>query len=199
MKKDFSDVIKESESERLGKLYPIILAEYNPIYAQAYLEEKAFLEDVFGDIVLRISHIGSTAVPNLISKPTIDILLEIKKDIDLTAITEQLSNVGYIVNTPPMDIITYIKGYGEFGFEGQVFHIHLREFADHNEFYFRDYLTAHPETVKEYGELKQGLQQKFKYDRDGYTYAKSEFISKITKLARNELKDKYSTKCEQNL
>ncbi len=191
MKKHFTDVINQSESERLGKLYPIVLAEYNPAYTKAYLEEKSFLEDVFGNIMLRISHIGSTAVPNLISKPTIDILLEIKKDTDLTAITEQLTSVGYIVNTPPMDVITYIKGYGEFGFEGQVFHIHLREFADHNEFYFRDYLIAHPETVKEYSELKQGLQQKFKHDRDGYTYAKSEFISKITKLARDELKNKY--------
>lgn len=192
MKKDFSDVTKESESERLGKLYPIILAEYNSAYMQAYLEEKTFLESVFGDTILRINHIGSTAVPNLISKPTVDILLEIKKDTDLTAITEQLTSAGYIVNTPPRDIITYIKGYGEFGFEGQVFHIHLRELADHDEFYFRDYLIAHPETAKEYGKLKQELQQKYKHDRDSYTYGKSEFISKITKLARTELKDKYN-------
>ncbi len=86
MKSHFSDVSKESESERLGRLYPVILADYSPAYAQAYLEEKAFLECIFGDVALRISHIGSTAVPNLISKPPIDILLKIKKDTDLTAI-----------------------------------------------------------------------------------------------------------------
>lgn len=191
MEKVYTDVTKESESERLGKLYPIILAEYNPAYTQAYLEEKAFLENVFGDALLRISHIGSTAVPHLISKPTIDILLEIKKEAELAPFTEQLTRVGYFVNRPPRDIIMYVKGYGKFGFEGQVFHIHLREFADHNEFYFRDYLMAHPETAKEYGELKQRLQQTFQHDRDGYTDAKSEFVNKITKLARVELKDKY--------
>ena len=192
MEKNFTDVASESEAERLGKLYPIILADYNYDYVQAYLEEKVFLEDVFRDIALRISHIGSTAVPGMISKPIIDILLEIKKDAQLKDITERLINVGYIVNRPQSDIIMYIKGYGKYGFEGQAYHIHLREYADHNVFYFRDYLIAHPETAKKYGDLKQILQQKYRYDRDGYTYAKSEFISKITELARDEFKDKYN-------
>jgi len=192
VKKDFTDVTSESESERLGKLYPVVLSEYNPNYIQSYLEEKSFLQQCFGDMILRISHIGSTAVPNLISKPTIDILVEIKKDVSLTNITEKLNKKGYIVNRPPNDLIMYIKGYGEKGFEGQVFHIHVRELADHNELYFRDYLIVHPETAKEYGKLKQAIQQKYKHDRDGYTFAKSEFISQITKLARCEFKDKYN-------
>lgn len=192
VKKAFTDITSESESERLGRLYPVVLSEYNPNYMQSYVKEKLFLQQYFVDVILRISHIGSTAVPNLLSKPTIDILVEIKKDVNLTIITEKLTKKGYIVNRPPNDLIMYIKGYGEKGFEGQVFHIHVRELADHNELYFRDYLIAHPETAKEYGELKQAIYQKHKQDRDGYTYAKSEFISQITKLARREFKDKYN-------
>lgn len=192
MNNDFSDIKKESESNKLGKLYPILLVEYDRSYKEAYLKEKTLLEDIFGDTVLRISHIGSTAVPGLISKPTIDILLEIKKDTDLTTITDQLINIGYIVNTPVKDIIMYIKGYGKFGYNGQGYHIHIREYADHNEFYFRDYLIAHPEAAKEYGKLKQTLQQEFKHNRDGYTYAKSKFINTINELARDEFKNKYA-------
>lgn len=192
MIKGFTDLANESEAERLGRLYPIILSEYNPGYAQAYLEEKSFLETCFGDSILRINHIGSTAVPNLISKPTIDILVEIKNGFDRTAVTEQLTKKGYIVNSPKNDLILYLKGYGENGFEGQVFHIHVRELADHNELYFRDYLIAHPEAAKEYGELKRALQQKYRHDRDGYTDAKSAFIHEATKRARYELKDRYS-------
>lgn len=191
MPHNFSDVTSENEAERLGRLYPVILADYNPKYPELYRAERDFLLGIFGDSVLRISHIGSTAVPDLISKPTIDILLEIKKDTDLTAITETLTNTGYIVNKPPMDIITYIKGYGENGFEGQVYHIHVREFTDHDAFYFRDYLLAHPETAKEYGELKQKLLPQFEHDRDGYTAAKGEFIGRVTALAREEFKGKY--------
>lgn len=191
MQHDFSDVTSENEAERLGKLYPIILAEYNPAYAERYLAEREFLLEVFGDAVLRISHIGSTAVPNLIAKPTIDILLEIKEDTDLTAITELLTNMGYVVNIPKSDIIVYLKGYTSQGFVGQAFHIHCRKSDDWSELYFRDYLIAHPETAKEYGELKQELKTKFEHDRDGYTIAKSEFISKITILGRKEMKNKY--------
>ena len=194
MHHNFSDVTTENEAERLGRLYPIILADYNPKYPELHLAERDFLLGIFGDAVFRISHIGSTAVPNLISKPTIDILLEIKKDTNLTAITEKLTNNGYIVNKPPMDIITYIKGYGENGFEGQVYHIHVREFADHDVFYFRDYLLAHPETAKEYGELKQKLLTQFEHNRDGYTAAKSEFVGRITKLGRDEFAGKYMPK-----
>ncbi len=190
MKHNFSDVTNETEAERLGRLYPIILAEYNPDYPKLYEQERDFLFSVFGDAVLRISHIGSTAVPNLISKPTIDILLEIKKDMDLTAITEHLTKSGYLVNKPSMDIITYIKGYVENGFVGQTYHIHIREFADHGAFYFRDYLIAHPDIANEYGELKQKLFTQFEFDRDGYTHAKGEFISRINTLARHEFENK---------
>lgn len=83
MRHDFSDVTSRSEAERLGRLYPIILREYNPEYKALYARERDYLLDVFSGLVLRISHIGSTAVSNLISKPTIDILLEIRENMRL--------------------------------------------------------------------------------------------------------------------
>ncbi len=191
MKHDFSDVTSENEAERLGRLYPIILEKHNVKWKEYFVEEKAFLQEVFGDTVLRINHIGSTAVPGLIAKPTIDILLEIREDIDIADITGIMVAKGYIVNTPPIDIITYVKGYGPNGFVGQAFHIHVRRNGDWNELYFRDYLIAHPEVAKQYGTLKLGLKDVYEFDRDGYTAAKGEFVERITVLARTEFKDKY--------
>ncbi|MPM84596.1 hypothetical protein SDC9_131669 [bioreactor metagenome] len=156
-----------------------------------YEEEKALLQEVFGDTVLRISHIGSTVVPGLVAKPTIDILLEIKEDIDIAKITGIMVDKGYIVNTPPIDIITYVKGYGPNGFVGQAFHIHVRHSGDWDALYFRDYLIAHPVAAKQYELLKLDLKDKYEFDRDGYTAAKGEFVERITALARTEFKDKY--------
>jgi GrpB-like predicted nucleotidyltransferase (UPF0157 family) len=191
MRHDFSDVTSENEAERLGKLYPIKLEEHNPNWKAYYEEEKAFLQEVFSDTVLRISHIGSTAVPGLIAKPTIDILLEIKEDIDIAKITGIMVDKGYVVNTPPIDIITYLKGYGPNGFVGQAFHIHVRRSGDWDALYFRDYLIAHPVSAKQYEALKLRLKNEYGFDRDGYSAAKGEFIERITALARTEFKDKY--------
>ena len=44
---------------------------------------------------------------------------------------------------------------------------------------FRDYLIAHPDAAKAYGELKMNLSKMHRNDRAAYTAAKSAFIAKI--------------------
>ncbi len=101
---------------------------------------------------------------------------------------------GYIVNTPPKDIIMYIKGCTPNGFEGQCVHIHVRYHDDWDELYFRDYLIAHPEVANEYGELKIKLKEHYEYDRDAYTDAKGDFVRKYSERAREEFPNRYSPK-----
>lgn len=79
----------------------------------------------------------------------------------------------------------FMKGYTPEGFKGQAYHLHVRYTGDWGELYFRDYLIAHPETAKEYGELKLLLMQQYKHNRDVYTEAKGDFIRKITAIAKN--------------
>lgn len=188
MRHDFSGVTPEM----LKKLFPVILEEHHTEHFARYEEEKAFLISVFGPSALRISHIGSTSVPGLLAKTTVDILLEIAEDADIPAITERMRDEGYIVNHFGDDIITYIKGYTPRGFEGQSFHVHVRPLADWGELYFRDYLIEHPDTAAEYAALKRRLQPKFEYDRDGYTFAKGEFVQRITVLAREAYPNQYT-------
>ena len=174
--------------EERAQLFPVILGEYNPKWEKNYLKEMGVLERAMGsDNILRISHIGSTAVPGLIAKPTVDILVEIKDDTDTAILISNMQLEGYRYleqpeNPPPH--MMFIKGYTPKGFKGQVFHVHVRYSGDWDELYFRDYLLAHPETAEEYGRLKIELKQKYEYDRDAYTDAKTDFIKRITRLAR---------------
>lgn len=75
----------EMRDEELWQLFPIILIPYDTSWPEAYRSESLRLREAVGSDIVRISHIGSTAVPGLTAKPTIDILLEIEPDTYLPA------------------------------------------------------------------------------------------------------------------
>jgi len=58
--------------------------------------------------------------------------------------------------------------------------------------YFTDYLVKHPEAAEEYGRLKLSLKERFEFDRDGYTDAKTDFVTRVTRLARAEFGGRYA-------
>lgn len=180
----------ESDRERLSRIYPIILCEYNPAWAEWFAEEKANLERLIGvENIVRVSHFGSTSVPGLTAKPTVDILLEIEESTNKEKLMSALSKPDYICLNPP-DMPTppphlmFLKGYLPDGFAKRVYHIHVRYLGDPDELYFRDFLITHPEVAADYASLKRRLFQDYEHDRDGYTAAKTEFIRNVTEKAK---------------
>ena len=188
---DNSQKLSEMSNQELWTLFPIVIREYNADYPIWYAEEELVLVELIGNNQIeRISHIGSTAVPGLRSKPTIDILLEITQDSNVDDLVLRLEQNGYICskqpeNPPPH--LMFMKGYTLQGFAEKVFHLHIRYAGDWDELYFRDYLRLHTDISERYGILKSELQQRFERDRDGYTHAKTDFIKRYTQLAKSEL------------
>jgi len=190
------EILKEETDEELhARIYPIILSEYNSAWPEWYAEEKANLERLIGTKnIVRISHYGSTSVPGLLAKPTIDILLEINGGTDVDKLMAAMPSSEYIclygsgltMPTPPPHLMI-IKGYLADGFAEKVYHIHVQYAGERpDQLYFRDYLIAHPETAAEYAELKRKLFRDLEHDRDGYTEAKGEFVRRITQKAKEE-------------
>lgn len=190
-----SKSLDQMTNEELWELFPIIISKHNPVWKEKYLTEKSIIEQSIGtQNIVRMNHFGSTYVTDLYSKPTIDILLEIKDDTDIEKLIKNIKSIGYTYNSQPNNPaphLMFMKGYTPEGFKGQVYHIHVRYSGDWNELYFRDYLVLHPEVAEEYGKLKFELEKIYKHDRDGYTKAKSNFIQKYTALARNEFSNRY--------
>lgn len=185
MKKELENM----PAEELGRLFPIILSEYNVEWPLLYSKEESFIIQVTGNSIHQIQHIGSTSVPGMTAKPTIDILLEVKETTDTEMLKENLIKAGYRFlkkqeNPPPH--MMFLKGYTDEGFAGQAFHLHVRFPGDWDEPWFCDYLRNHKEAAEEYILLKKELQKKYEYDRDRYTDSKSDFIKKCTELARKE-------------
>jgi GrpB-like predicted nucleotidyltransferase (UPF0157 family) len=187
--------LSEMNLEELWELFPLILKDHNSKYSQWYSEEKHNLLSCFNpNDINRINHIGSSAVKGLISKQTVDILLEIDNSYDIMKTKRTLADNGWIlmsVETKPDLKLVFNKGYTPDGFIEKVYHLHVRYLDDWNELYFRDYLQAHDEVAAEYGKLKLHLAEQYKYDRDGYTNAKSDFVLKHTNLAREEFSGRY--------
>jgi len=71
--------------------------------------------------------------------------------------------------------------------EKRTHHIHIFEKsckrAD-KKIIFRNYISSHSDAAQEYATLKKVLAEKFKYDREQYTEAKTSFIDAILTKVR---------------
>ena len=188
--------VSELSADEFKKTFPIILKEYNTSYKDWYeSEKKIILDAVNAEDVVRMNHIGSSAVEGVIAKPTIDMLLEI----------DALKAIGYgeaifIRWDDPMKLLLG-KGYSIDGYEERVFHLHVRYLGNWDELYFRDYLIAHPDVAAEYGKLKENILSDIESGKirrivdgrpNGYSEAKLKFVEKYSKAAKEEFRNCYS-------
>ncbi len=172
----------------------ISISAYDAGWPESFRREKEHLETCLPtDLVRRIEHFGSTAVPGLAAKPIVDLLVEVT---DLQATRDRIAPVleaqGYDYfwrpthgdDGPPF-YAWFIKRDPRTGV--RTHHIHMVEghFTDHwDRLLFRDYLIEHPEVAREYEDLKVRLASVSPTDRLAYTRAKTEFIARVTEAAR---------------
>lgn len=187
--------LQEMTNEELWELFPIVLEDYNPQWNNWYQKEQEIILDAISrEQAARIHHIGSTSVYGLRAKPTVDILLEIKKECDLNLLIQNLEGIGYLYSPQPHKPAPHMmfqKGYTPSGFDREVYHLHIRYQGDWEEIYFRDYLRIHADAASKYAALKDRLLKEYEHDRDGYTSAKTAFVKEITAMAREEKKRNY--------
>lgn len=158
-----SKELHEMTIHELGQLFPIVIQNYSDKWIELYEAEKKLITENFAKSeIISIDHIGSTAIPGLKAKPTIDILFQVSEQIDIPKMKTIFKSLNYHINEPannPPPHLTFVKGYSKEGYKGQSFHIHVRYKGDWNEIRFRDYLINHEDIAKEYENLKRHLQR----------------------------------------
>ena len=168
----------------------VVIVEYAPRWSELFAQEAKNLRDLFGSKLLsRIEHIGSTSIVGMPAKPIIDMLIAILSfDRAKQEIVPKLVDKGYVYlwrsDRPPGHMM-FIKGLPP-----QYPRTHHLHFAPQGHklwerLYFRDYLRNHPDEANKYAQLKRELAAKFSTDREAYTNGKSDYVSKITVLARS--------------
>jgi GrpB-like predicted nucleotidyltransferase (UPF0157 family) len=156
---------------------PVLIVPYDPAWPASFEAERALLEDAIGEWVTGgIHHVGSTAVPGLVAKPIVDILVGVESLEASRACFEPLARLEYLY-APYLS--AEMHWFCKPDPSHRTHHLHLApaggpRFLD--ELAFRDRLRADPETMQAYAALKRELAARFGDNRDGYTEAKSEFI-----------------------
>jgi GrpB-like predicted nucleotidyltransferase (UPF0157 family) len=166
--------LKQPISKRVVEVVP-----YDTAWSAMFREEKKMMRRILKDEVLEIHHIGSTAIPGMYSKPTIDILVVVRKIEKVDDFNAPMSEIGYVAK-------------GEFGIPGRRFfykgsdrrshHLHIFQEGSpeiDRHLRFRDFMISHPKEAAEYAQLKRGLASRFRSDIDSYCHGKDAFIKEI--------------------
>ena len=165
------------------------LESYNKNWPILFALEKAKLLAAIGPWVEAIEHIGSTSIPFMTAKPTIDIALGVSSlEIAEQHIIAPLIKQGYQYNQALEKTIPERRLFGKFSSTGDhLVHVHVLIVNNElwkNHLRFKNYLMAHSEEAKNYILLKESLKEKFAHDREAYTLGKSEFIKEILSKAQ---------------
>ena len=160
------------------------VTDYNPAWPEAFEREAAALRAVFGDLLVAIHHVGSTAVPGLKAKPVIDIMPVVTDIRAVDALNGQMAALGY-------------EAMGEGGLPGRRYFRKGGDVRTHNVHVYeqsntaaidrhlavRDYLRRHPDAAAQYGEVKTALAQRVNHDIEAYMDGKDGFVQALQRMA----------------
>lgn len=155
-----------------------------------FLKLKEDLKGLLGDKT-NIEHVGSTAIPNMVGKNIIDVLVGAKNEKEFLSFSEKLKNCGYFKSEKSATLIyNFFASTFKETKEGDI-HIHLvMENTDrYNDFLsLKDYLLKNPNIAKEYSNFKKEILKKYGADRTKYRQIKSEYVENLIFESKKESK-----------
>ena len=162
---------------------PVVVADYDERWPELFEELRARVWPAVADLALRIEHVGSTSVPGLAAKPIIDITIVVAQRDEVAAAIERLTSLGY-------------QHRGNLGIEDREAFDEPADLPRHNlyvcpegtigivnQMAVRDYLRAHPDIARGYGELKKRLAAQFPDDIESYVVGKTDFVLDVLRRA----------------
>ncbi len=110
--------------EELWVLFPIFLVAHDERWEAYYKEIEQELSGLLADqTVIRISHIGSTAIQGIWAKNIVDVMVEIPQSVEMKAMAQILEQSGFTIMSFGANRVSLNKGYTENGFADKVYHI----------------------------------------------------------------------------
>ena len=163
----------------------VIVLPHDPAWVEMFQTESRRVRTALGENALAVHHIGSTAIPSIVAKPVIDMLVAVTDIEAVDTRSDAMVAIGY-------------EAMGELGIPGRRYfrkdntagkrthHVHV--FAQGTDqidrhLAFRDFMNAHSAWAARYGELKQTLVSKHPDSIEAYMAGKDDFIKHVDGLA----------------
>jgi len=158
---------------------PIRIVAPDPRWPRWFNEEGVLVRAALGRSLLGLEHVGSTSVPGLGAKPTVDMMAGVAGKTVADAALPALAQIGYTDVLPVPEGTDWYYCLGKGSGTDRHFHLHLARHENgfwHRHIVFRDFLRAHPDAAREYLELKRSLAARCRDERMKYNTAKTGFI-----------------------
>jgi GrpB-like predicted nucleotidyltransferase (UPF0157 family)/GNAT superfamily N-acetyltransferase len=178
---------------------PIQIVTPDQRWPEWFGEESVLVRAALGVSLLGLEHIGSTSVPGLGGKPTVDMIAGVVGRSIADAALPALAAIGYADVTPEPEDPDWYYCVGKGSGSDRHFHLHLARHESgfwHRHIAFRDFLRTHAAVADEYFELKQSLAVRCRDERMRYCTAKTGFVRwveiqaagvSITEMAENDV------------
>jgi GrpB-like predicted nucleotidyltransferase (UPF0157 family) len=159
----------------------VALAPHNPRWNVLGSQECQVVRRLLGSVAIDVRHVGSTAVPELVAKPILDIAVAVGPDVPIHEIVRLMTSSGdysFDSDRGADGGLLFVRGSGDF----RTAHIHVvREGSREWEMYlrFHDLLVSNSSARARYEATKRLLAGQFSGDRPAYTAAKGAVIKEL--------------------
>ena len=191
MEKKSTDQTTSSEehlrAHTIGELKPlagpIVLVDNDPQWPETFREEAERIRSALGERALRLEHVGSTSVPDLLAKPIIDIVLVVADSSDQMGYAGLLERAGYQLR------IREPNWHQHRMFKGRENRVNLHVFSEgcpeiDRMLTFRNWLRMNQADRELYARSKRALaQEDWRYIQN-YADAKTAVIAEIMSRAQ---------------
>lgn len=162
----------------------VSLSPYNPIWNSTYCRESASITAALGrNRVINIQHFGSTAIPGMIAKPIVDILVGLDEFKLEENEIEALKSNGYeLIEKSPYCERFYFHKRGSYGVNVSITGYNSSTWRDCLN--VRDYLINHPHECEAYMNVKLMAIMEGNIYVSMYSQYKSEFVKRLNERAR---------------
>jgi len=171
-------------SER-PELEPVEIAPYEENWLELFAAWRESLSHALGATAKRIEHVGSTAVPGLAAKPTVDIEVSVDDLEDESRYVPQIEALGVQLRNRDFEH----RFFRPFSGTPRDVHIHICRVGsewERRHLLFRDYLRVNAQARDAYTKAKLAAAARWRDDRIAYTAAKDDQIRNLMAAAEKD-------------